>query len=68
MADRIDVSRLSVAECLALGGDTGEAPMLGVLQSKLEKIVKEVEKEGDRVGRARVQDGAGKCIFGLTNA
>ena len=35
--DRIDVSRLSVAECMALGGSAGDAPVEG----------------GDEGGRAR---------------
>ena len=49
--NRIDVSRLSVAECMALGGSAGDAPVEGGLQTKLEKIAKEVEKEIALAGR-----------------
>ena len=42
MAERVDVSRLSVAECMALGGGAGEPAKEEGLQGKLEKLVQEI--------------------------
>ena len=39
MVERVDVSRLSVAECMALGGGAGEPAKEEGLQGKLEKLV-----------------------------
>ena len=51
MAERVDVSRLSVAECMALGGGAGEAAEEEGLQGKLEKLVQEIGLEVDGVDR-----------------
>ena len=45
MAERVDVSRLSVAECMALGGGAGEPAKEEGLQGKLEKLVQEIGLE-----------------------
>ena len=42
MAERVDVSRLSVAECMALGGGGAEPAKEEGLQGKLEKLVQEI--------------------------
>ena len=44
MAGRVDVSRLSVAECMALGGGAGEAAEEEGAQAKLEKLMREIEE------------------------
>ena len=51
MAERVDVSRLSVAECMALGGGAGEPAKEEGLQGKLEKLVQEIGLEVDGVDR-----------------
>ena len=44
----MDVSRLSVAECMALGGGAGEPAKEEGLQGKLEKLVQEIGLYGRR--------------------
>ena len=51
MAERVDVSRLSVAECMALGGGAGEPAKEEGLQGKLEKLVQEIGLEVEGVDR-----------------
>ena len=51
MAERVDVSRLSVAECMALGGGAGEPTKEEGLQGKLEKLVQEIGLEVEGVDR-----------------
>ena len=51
MAERVDVSRLSVAECMALGGGGAEPAKEEGLQGKLEKLVQEIGLEVDGVDR-----------------
>ena len=49
----MDVSRLSVAECMALGGGAGEPAKEEGLQGKLEKLVQEIGLEVEDLGTRR---------------